>query len=73
MNKFKGTKWLHIKSGNYYWVLGDCRIEATNTPAIRYVRDTGPDDEWVRPKSEFFDGRFVSVSSSINSKSGSVS
>jgi len=55
-----GQLYRHKKTGNVYRVvLADCRIEATNTEAVAYQRD---DDHasvvWVRPYTEFTDGRF---------------
>jgi len=38
-------------------LLGQCNIEATNTIAFRYQSIEGG-VEWVRPQSEFMDGRF---------------
>ena len=60
----------HIKSGHLYKVLyDDAIIEKTMTPAVVYQRieelakglklTTGP--WWIRPKDEFFDGRFVHI------------
>lgn len=42
----------------YYEIVGECQIKATNTPGVLY-RDTSTGVTWVRPKEEFFDGRFV--------------
>jgi len=55
------TLWRHRKSGGIYTIFGECHIEATNEPAILYssVQVEGP--LWCRPKSEFFDGRFVQL------------
>ncbi len=56
----RGSVWRHEKSGGFYVVLGQCRIEATNTPAVRYMPVDGG-TEWVRPEDEFMDGRFVRI------------
>lgn len=52
----------HLKSGGLYHVLHwDARIEATMEDAVVYqsLRDGMT---WVRPRSEFSDGRFKCVS-----------
>lgn len=56
----RGSVWQHTKTRGFYVVLGQCRIEATNTPAVRYMPVNGG-VEWVRPEDEFLDGRFVEV------------
>lgn len=50
--------WQHRKTGGIYEVVGECQIESTNTPGVLY-RNTSTGVTWVRPKEEFFDGRFV--------------
>jgi hypothetical protein len=64
-----GQLYRHKKTGNIYKViLADCRIEATNTEAVAYQRVLFGMDRhelttvvWVRPFSEFVDGRFEHV------------
>jgi hypothetical protein len=60
-----GQTYRHVKNGHLYRVLfADARIEATNTEAVVYRRadmDVGG-VVWVRPYTEFCDGRFVHVS-----------
>lgn len=53
----------HLKSGNLYLILhSNCFIEASLTPA--YVYKSFKDEiVWVRPYSEFEDGRFTLVHS----------
>ena len=63
MIPLQGQTYRHKKTGHVYIVLlADCRIEATNTEAIAYRR---ADDRyavvWVRPYTEFVDGRFEPV------------
>jgi hypothetical protein len=53
-----GTVWRHRKTGHLYMVWGHCVIEATLTPAILYTRWPERDVFWVRPLTEFLDGRF---------------
>ena len=55
-----GQTYRHKKTGNLYRVLhADARIEATNTEAVVYTRaDFETGIVWVRPLTEFLDGRF---------------
>ena len=55
------TIWRHLKTGHLYQVVCEATIETTMTPAIIYG---SPDQKriWVRPKDEFYDGRFVKLS-----------
>jgi hypothetical protein len=55
-----GSIWEHEKSGHTYVVLGLCRIEATNTPAVLYTQAGADGDAitWARPVAQFLDGRF---------------
>ena len=52
----------HIKTGNQYRIVGFCRIELTCEPAVAYQTKTGALEIFVRPISEFVDGRFVMIS-----------
>lgn len=54
-----GRRWRHVKTGGEYTVIGECRLEATNEPAIVYRSAHGT--VWARSKQEFFDGRFVPI------------
>lgn len=58
-----GTYWRHRKTGNVYVVIGRARIEATASPGVTYLEATSdPKSElWVRPVSEFTDGRYEPV------------
>lgn len=56
----RGGVFKHIKSGGYYRVIGFGIIEATNTHAVIY-KHMASSVIWVRPSSEFFDGRFEFV------------
>lgn len=52
--------WRHAKTGHHYLVLHTAVNEADLEPAVVYRRAFGgPDTVWVRPASEFLDGRFV--------------
>jgi hypothetical protein len=53
-----GSKWLHLKTDTVYVIRAYCIIEATKTPAVLYQNAAGG-PLWVRPSSEFFDGRFL--------------
>lgn len=49
--------WEHLKTGGIYRILNFGRIEADQTECVIYeCIITG--NVWVRPKAEFFDGRF---------------
>lgn len=58
-------RWLHVKTGGVYLFIALAQIEATGEPAVVYEalddKGTGPAGSrvWVRPLSEFTDGRFV--------------
>ncbi len=53
-----GSRWRHVKTGNVYTVHCLASIEATNTPAVVYQREDNTPGRWVRPTTEFLDGRF---------------
>jgi hypothetical protein len=59
--------WQHKKTGGVYEIVGECQIEATNAPGVLY-RNTSTGVTWMRPKEEFFDGRFVEWRKSEPSK-----
>ncbi len=50
----------HNKTKEVYQILHECKIEESNTLAVAYMNLV---DEviWVRPKAEFFDGRFSKI------------
>jgi hypothetical protein len=50
----------HNKTKGVYNLLGECRIEETDTLAVMY-QDIINEVIWVRPKEEFFDGRFSKI------------
>lgn len=47
------------RKGGQYRMLGECWIEAGMVRAVVYDDSNG--DVWVRPISEFHDGRFVAL------------
>ena len=55
--------WRHRKTGGAYAVIQDnVMIEATMTPGTLYMSlETG--QKWIRPESEFYDGRFERLES----------
>lgn len=48
----------HVKTGNHYKVLAEGRIEASLDPVVIYQNIEQPEHVWVRPRAEFYDGRF---------------
>lgn len=57
---YPGMEVKHLKTGGMYVVVCEAVIEATMTKAVVY-RSIKDDCVWVRPASEFCDGRFVGV------------
>lgn len=53
--------WKHNKTQHLYRIVGFAVIENGLVPAVIYVRDLGDATQFVRPCSEFFDGRFRQV------------
>lgn len=52
--------WKHVKTGNYYTIVGFAIEERTLTPVVVYQPiEAGVKTMWTRPCHEFFDGRFV--------------
>lgn len=49
----------HIKTGGKYMYIGSGRIEADLSYAVIYQGEDG--NIWVRPSTEFFDGRFETI------------
>lgn len=47
----------HLKSNRVYKIKDYARLESSNEDAVVYVGTDGVN--WVRSKSEFFDGRFI--------------
>lgn len=58
-----GSRWVHVKRGTTYVVVGTGRREATNEPTVYYRRsgDAGWTAVWSRPTAEWLDGRFRPV------------
>lgn len=61
--------WRHKKSGGLYRIINHVQIEATMTPAVTYMA-IGGGTIWVRPLTEFNDGRFEKVEDAAIRKGG---
>lgn len=60
----QNTRWRHLKTLHIYKIVAFHKyfIEATNEPCVVYTREDGKDKrKWVRPLSEFMDGRFKRI------------
>lgn len=62
--KINGTYFHHLKSGNDYKVISTGIIKATLEPAVIYQGADGI--IWIRPVSEFTDGRFICIDCSLD-------
>lgn len=54
--------WQHVATGTIYRIVGFATREADQALLVLYRRNVSPDPIeplWVRPASEFFDGRFI--------------
>lgn len=58
------TEWRHAKSGNTYYIVGVGYDEATLDVVVMYA---SPKTmlRWVRPISEFLDGRFTKLRDTV--------
>ena len=54
-----GSIWIHAKTGGEYMVTAHGLIESNLHPAVIYRPMLGEPVSWIRPATEFFDGRFV--------------
>lgn len=54
------SQWMHAKRGSLYWVQAVGIREEDGVPLVVY-RDSDTGTCWVRPVSDFLDGRFVRV------------
>lgn len=60
------SRWKHLKTHHVYFIVGQCRLEATNEPAFLYVRaDDRSGIAWARAKDEFLDGRFARLEDTV--------
>jgi len=55
-----GSRWRHLKRGATYIVEGSCVIEALLVTGVIY-KSEADGTVWVRPLSEFVDGRFEQI------------
>jgi hypothetical protein len=53
-----GMRVRHIKSGGQYYIVSKGKIEKTLEEVMIYCSVERADDVWVRPLTEFCDGRF---------------
>lgn len=53
----------HIKSGGIYEFVSEGKLEVNQEPVVIYRKADNPDEVWVRPHGEFFDGRFEELRS----------
>jgi hypothetical protein len=58
MNEVTGDIFKHEATNHFYQIIGFGIIEATETHAVIY-KDINSSIVWIRPSSEFFDGRFT--------------
>lgn len=61
------SRWKHLKTGGVYWVQALAIQEASGAIMVVY-RQCDIGTPWVRPLSEFLDGRFVRVGLQANQK-----
>lgn len=54
------SQWMHRERGSFYWVQTVGIREEDGEPLVVY-RDSDAGTCWVRPASEFLDGRFIRV------------
>ena len=51
--------WTHVKTGGRYVILLQCvLLDLGAVPAVAYTSEKPDQPVWVRPVSEFLDGRF---------------
>lgn len=55
------TYWHHMKTGGLYTVLHDDAIREDDLEPVIVYQNVGDGRIWVRPASEFFDGRFEMI------------
>ena len=60
-------QWRHVKTRKKVTVAALCIIEATMTPAAFYI-ESDSWIPWIRPLTEFLDGRFVKVEKTMPTK-----
>lgn len=62
-------RYRHTKSGGEYELLLLGHDEATLNPVVVYAAADDPEEIWVRPAKEFFDGRFVPINERLEPRS----
>lgn len=53
--------WLHVKSGGLYMILCDTALLEANMSEVIIYKSLWDGSIWVRPSSEFHDGRFRNI------------
>ena len=59
MGANKGLLWIHVKTGNRYWVRDVVVMENDLSLWVVYRGIGNVSVPWARPMAEFMDGRFV--------------
>lgn len=57
----KHKLYLHKKTGNVYRLITAAKIEKDLSAAVVYTDHPSNDHVWIRPRLEFFDGRFQEI------------
>jgi len=64
-----GSTWQHVKTGNYYEVVGFCQLEREWELAVLYREVNEPGKIPIaRAREEFLDGRFIETTPIIRSE-----
>ena len=53
------ARYRHVKSGGVYEIVTLAQMESDGAEVVVYRPTNGEARTWVRPRAEFFDGRFV--------------
>ena len=60
-SEFVGTKWRHVKTGNYYVITKISIDEVSMEFLVTYKSTKNTTVEWTRKLVVFMDGRFVKI------------
>ncbi len=69
------SDWLHKKRGTTYQIIGEARAQIVGKPieedsVVVVYRSNQDGSLWVRPREEFYDGRFEQISTPPQSEGG---